>query len=329
MMNFWQDSKFPGKVLMRRPGPYGEVQILEATAATLSLCAAASMEAGMSTAQPLRDNTTLKEFQAAHPGENVGPIFYRWCTLYQCTPRHAMTLELQARGQDVEVSASGPRQQRGHTFHPPSMGADDADEDAMTFHPGMKSHTFHPGSTMAEETEPDPLKRHAVPLVDDEANDEDDVAPQVSDGDLDAMHFPDGTTLAALRKAGIIRPGMSAQQLNARLKRVGIGLHARMEKELQAREAGWFAGQVPAGTVTMPGLLHGSLPSPNGDTLEERRQQTTVPAGRPVANLQARSEDPDQLRRALRHTNWEAMTPWRTPAPTGRSLSGHAETRCS
>jgi hypothetical protein len=105
----------------------------------------------------LRDNATLKDFQAAHPNEGVGPLFYQWCTKHQCTPRHTMNLELQARGQDVEVSASGPQQQKAMTFHPGGMRS-------HTFHPSTMAHTFNTCSSMAEVTESDPLKREAYPL---------------------------------------------------------------------------------------------------------------------------------------------------------------------
>jgi hypothetical protein len=292
----------------------------------LNAVVASEMEAGMSTARPLRDNARLEDFQDAHPKTGVGPIFYRWCTLNQCTPRHVMKLELEARGQDVEVSASGQRQQRGHTFHPSTMGADD-DEDAMTFHPspGMRSHTYRPGETMADAPAADPLTRQAYPLVDqeDDFDEDDSTYPDVNDGDVEHMRPSPSSSLRALQREGLIKRRMSPAQLSARLHRLGFPEPARHRRLAAAQLAGFHAAAgVPA--YTPPS-------SAQGDTLRERTedapQRGHLPPGR-VANLHASGEDPDRVRRELRHVDWDRMCPWRTSAPKGLTLRGHAETRC-
>jgi hypothetical protein len=225
-MPFRIDSRYPNKVI-------GELWngcqvLLDATPELLSAARQAELEAS-SGVRLLRDNATLKDFQAAHPGEGVGPRFYQWCTKHQCTPRHTMNLELQARGQDVEVSASGPQQQQ-----------------AMTFHPGMRSHTFHPPSTMAHTFRPgetmgdapaaDPLDRENVPLSDDDGPDR-----QPSDDDINSMTFPKGISLSALKKAGIVHENMTQTEFDARLKRVKVDLDDRVRLAASAFEAGYLA----------------------------------------------------------------------------------------
>ncbi len=317
-MSFKIDPRFPGKVIGTSWN--GTPVLVDATPELVNAAKQTELEAA-SGVRLLRDNATIANFRRAYP-EGGSREFYAWCTKHQCTPRHTTTLELQATG--------------GKGFRPGGqpMGADDADEEAMTFRPGMRSHTFHPGSSMAEGTESDPLKREAVPLANPEDDfDEDDSAyDDALDGDVDHLRLPSAASLRTLQRAGLVKRSMSQEQFAARLHRLGMDPQTSIRRVLGASAAGFFRSRgaaLPDGTVRLPGRPGGSLPSPNGTTLEERRHQTTVPAGRTVANLQAGAEDPDQVRRALRRTNWDAMTPWRTPAPKGLTLSGRAETRCT
>ena len=102
------------------------------------------------------------------------------------------------------------------------MGADDADEEAMTFRPGMRSHTFHPGGSMAEGTESDPLKREAVPLANPEDDfDEDDSAyDDALDGDVDHLRLPSAASLRTLQRAGLVKCSMSQRVNPTKVRKV-------------------------------------------------------------------------------------------------------------
>jgi hypothetical protein len=215
------------------------------------------MQAAMSTAQPKGDHARLADFQAAHPGEGIGPLFYRWLTLNQCDARKAVQLELEARGQAND---------------------DDDAQRAMTFHPGMRSHTFHPPSTMAhtfrpgetmgDATEANPLKRQATPLAEDEDSEEPARTP--NDNDISSMTFPRGVTLKALQQAGIVHEAMTETEFAARLKRVHMDEHDRWRLTAAAYEAGYFGGRTLSVPYTQP------WSSPQGDTLRERSENQPV-----------------------------------------------------
>jgi len=194
---------------------------------------------------------------------------------------------------------------------------------------------------MADAPAADPLNREAYPLVDQEDNfDEDDSTyPDVNDGDVEHMRPSPSSSLRALQREGLIKRRMSPAQLSARFHRLGFPQEQRHRRLAAAQLAGFHAAAsvsaLPDGTVRLPGRPGGSLPSPNGTTLTERTEDHPMrghlPPGR-VANMQAGGDqnDPDQVRRALRHVDWDRMTPWRTSQAKGLTLRGHAdrESRC-
>ncbi len=281
--------------------------VVDATAALLNACTQGELAAAMTTSMPLRDHATLTHYltdaRTDHPHG-----FDLWATRHQLTPERAITLKLEAQQRGLDLEASG--QQRGHTFHPSTMGADD-DEDAMTFHPspGLRSHTVRPGETMADAPAADPLNREAYPLVDQEDNfDEDDSTyPDVNDGDVEHMRPSPSSSLRALQREGLIKRRMSPAQLSARLHLLGFPQEQRHRRLAAAQLAGFHAAaSVPSSSGQRP----------NGDTMDERRNESPLrelTRGQKIANIQA----------AL-----ERVCSWRDKPTSGRVIRARAEDRC-
>jgi hypothetical protein len=98
------------------------------------------MQAGMSTSRPLGEHATYANYLNEYPSDRTPRSFCLWATRHQLSPRKMIQIELEARAEGLDLSASG-EQQRGMTFHPGMK--------SHTFHPGTMAHTFNPGSTMA------------------------------------------------------------------------------------------------------------------------------------------------------------------------------------
>jgi hypothetical protein len=70
--------------------------------------------------------------------------------------------------------------------------------------------------------------------------------------DLDQVVMPAGATLRQLRQAGVVKEGMSQEEFDARLKRVGLTLHGRMIRTMEAESLGWFKAQTERGLYLPP-----------------------------------------------------------------------------
>lgn len=146
--------------------------------------------------------------------------------------------------------------------------------------------------------EPDPLDRQAIPLVDDEESfDADDSAyPEMPDADIDRMRVSGSTTLRELQRLGVIKRNMNAEQLYARLRRLGLDEHDIARKTIKASLGGFFLsdyiGANRLGYPMAPDRANVGYTEPwtrrNGDTLRERADDT--PVIRDIQSLLARAK---------------------------------------
>src|SRR5438128_4345267 len=84
----------PGMVLTHDAS--GKPYFAPGTPALVSEANQREMQAGLSTGRPKGDSATLEDFLTAYKGNRSSRLYHLWATMHGISPRHSMTLELQA-----------------------------------------------------------------------------------------------------------------------------------------------------------------------------------------------------------------------------------------
>lgn len=162
------------------------------------------MQAAMAGVSPKGDYATVSDFRQQFPRNQTAETFAQFCALHQCSPRHAIQLEIEASAQGLDLSAT----------------------------------TFQP-NVMAD----DPLKREAIPMATEDEGDfdpDDSAYPPVSDGDLDHVKVPGNISLRRLQRAGLVSRSMSPEAFSARLERIGVTGSDSLRKSVLASMCSFF-----------------------------------------------------------------------------------------
>lgn len=208
---------YPGKIWMKSNQSNIAGVWIDDTPANRSAVQQIEMQAAQAAAA-LGDRATLADFAAAYPRQQTAATFQDFLLRHQCSGRHGVTLELEARAHGLDLS--GAAEHQAMTYHPPSTMATTPERPVtVRQHQRLRPHQRQSGTF------------HKNPLLAAE--------------DLDSMAISGGATLEQLQEAGIVDPRMSEVEFDGRLRRLRMQPEDRLRLCAAAHEHGWFAASSP------------------------------------------------------------------------------------